>query len=99
MLQSLTCQPSKNSKPESHWPTFTEILYNLHQEKLYIRAEQLAEFMLMHGLPVDLKYVPPHLQEKAKQLNANYQGNMARLREQPDEYFWYEDNLKEEGAI
>ena len=94
MLQKLACQPSKNSKPESSWPTFAEILYHLHQERLYICAEQLAEFMLLHGLPVDLQYVPPHLQEKAKQLNANYQGNMAQLTEQPDEYFWYEDNLK-----
>ncbi len=72
---------------EGHWPTFAEILYRLHKEGLYIRANQLAEFMLVHGLPVDLQYVPPHLQKKARNLNANYQGDMARLSEKLDDYF------------
>lgn len=66
----------KVSNSECHWPTFAEVLRNLHKEGLYIRTEQLAEFMLMHGLPVDLQYVPLNLQEKAKALNANYQGDM-----------------------
>jgi hypothetical protein len=61
------------------WPTFEEILERLHQEGIYIHSEQLAEFLLFHGLPVDLKYVPLHLQQKAKLINQNYQGDLARL--------------------
>lgn len=64
-----------------HWPTFEEILTRLHQEGIYIHAEQLAEFFLTHGLPVHLQYVPAHLQEKARAINENYQGDMARLEE------------------
>lgn len=78
---------------EGHWPTFAEVLHNLHREGLYIRADQLAKFMILHGLPVDLQYVPADLQEKAKALNANYQGDMVRLSEKPDDYFWYVSNL------
>ena len=88
MLQaSTTHNPDDFSRSEGHWPTFAEILYRLHQEGLYIRADQLAEFMLVHGLPVDLQYVPLHLQQKARALNANYQGDMARLSEKLDDYF------------
>lgn len=67
------------------WPTFWEILQRLHQEGILIHAEQLAEFFLRHGLPVDLRYVPAHLQQKARLLNANYQGDMARLNDTIDE--------------
>ena len=91
---STTHNPDGGSKSEGHWPTFAEILYRLHKEGFYIRVDQLAEFMLRHGLPVDLEYVPPHLQEKARALNANYQGDSAQLSEQPDDYLWYVFNLK-----
>lgn len=61
------------------WCTFVEILGRLHQEGILIHSEQLAEFMLFHGLPVDLKYVPARLQQRAKQVNQYYQGDMAQL--------------------
>ncbi|MDX2100701.1 MAG: hypothetical protein SFW36_23215 [Leptolyngbyaceae cyanobacterium bins.59] len=65
------------------WHTFPKILGQLHEQGIYIHPEQLAEFMLFHGLPVDLCYVPPHLQEKATMVNAHYRGDMARL--EPDQ--------------
>ena len=80
--------------PQKHWPTFAETLYRLHKEGLYIHADQLAEFMIVHGLPVDLQYVPSNLQEKARALNANYQGDMVRLSENSDDYFWYVSSSK-----
>jgi glutamate-1-semialdehyde aminotransferase len=64
---------------EERWPGFQDVLRNLHREGVYIHPEQLAEFFVMHGLPVDLCYVPDHLQERAKRINDNYQGDMARL--------------------
>ena len=42
--------------------------------------------MLLHGLPVDLQYVPKRLQEKAKVVNANYQGERAQISLVPDDY-------------
>lgn len=63
------------------WPTFPELLQHLHQEGIYIHAEQLAEFLLFHGLPVELCYVPEHLQERAKSINEHYQGDMVRRSE------------------
>lgn len=72
-------QPPSDS--DDRWHTFAEILQRLHQEKFYIHPHQLAEFYLRHGLPVDLRYVPPHLQQKAEQINANYQGDMVRSEE------------------
>lgn len=93
MLKASTDNLDKGSITEPHWSTFGEILYNLHSEGIYIHADQLAEFMIIHGLPVDLQYVPKHLQEKALTLNANYQGDMTRLNEQPDDYQWYVYNL------
>ncbi|UBF28473.1 hypothetical protein K9N68_11700 [Kovacikia minuta CCNUW1] len=60
------------------WHTFPEILQRLHHEGIYIHPHQLAEFFLWHGLPVDLDYVPKHLQQRAAFVNANYQGDMAR---------------------
>lgn len=69
------------SPVSTRWPPFVEILHQLHQGGIYIHADQLAEFLLWHGLPVDLCYVPQHLQEKATMINANYQGDMARLED------------------
>jgi len=69
------------------WHTFDDMLRRLHREHIYIHPEQLAEFLVRHGLPVDLRYVPQSLQPRAKVINANYQGDMARLeniRELPD---------------
>lgn len=79
---------------KGHWPTFAEILYRLHKEGIYIHANQLAEFMVVHGLPVDLQYVPSKLQERARALNANYRGDMACLSEKSDDYFWYVSSLE-----
>ncbi|MGP1386163.1 MAG: hypothetical protein ACTS2F_21570 [Thainema sp.] len=78
------------------WPTFTNILQRLHDEGIYIHHEQLAEFLLYHGLPVDLRYVPPHLQAKAQQINQNYQGDMAcmsAMLEEPNFVECYRDLL------
>lgn len=61
------------------WPTFEEILDRLHKEGIYIHSEQLAEFLIFHGLPVDLQYVPVHLQQRATFINQHYQGDMAKL--------------------
>lgn len=69
------------------WPTFKEILKRLHSEGIYIHSDQLAEFLLFHGLPVDLCFVPPHLQEKAKLINHNYGGDMAKLADLREEQF------------
>ncbi len=91
---SNTPNPSRCSKSNSHWSTLGEILYRLHQEGIYIRVDQLVEFMLLHGLPVDLQYVPKRLQEKAKAMNANYQGDLAQVSQQPDDYEWYVHNLE-----
>ena len=71
-----------NNTTKEKWPTFEGILQGLHRDGIYIHAEQLAEFMLAHGLPVDLKYVPAYLKQKAILINQNYQGDMARLSEQ-----------------
>ncbi len=60
---------------------------------IYIRVDQLVEFMLAHGLPVDTEYVPERLQKKAKVVNANYQGDLAQVSQQPDDYEWYVANL------
>lgn len=61
------------------WPTFEQVLYRLHAEGIWLSPQQLATFYLYHGLPVDLCYVPPHLQALATRINDNYQGDMARL--------------------
>jgi hypothetical protein len=81
--------PSVEERPEqSPWPTFEDILHRLHQEGILIHPHQLAEFFLMHGLPVDLCYVPNHLQQKAAFVNNNYMGDMAQLKKAPVEP-WY----------
>jgi hypothetical protein len=66
------------------WLTFEQMLKRLHQAGIYIHTEQLAEFLLSHGLPVHLRYVPSRLQHKATQINQNYQGDMAQLIEEWD---------------
>ncbi|NJR40275.1 MAG: hypothetical protein HC781_17425 [Leptolyngbyaceae cyanobacterium CSU_1_4] len=61
------------------WSSFEQILERLHQSGVYLHAEQLAAFLLMHGLPVDLCYVDDRLRPKAEWVNRHYQGDMARL--------------------
>lgn len=78
---------SAHPQPE-HWHTFEEILQRLHQQGVYVHPEQLAEFLLAHGLPVNLRYVPAHLQQKAIRVNDHYQGDMARLENLAEEP-WY----------
>lgn len=63
------------------WRTFPQIVQRLHREGIYIRPEQLAEFFLAHGLPVDLQYVPSDLRARAAQINQHYRGEMARFNE------------------
>jgi hypothetical protein len=80
--------PSNASKDPDRWPTFAELLARLHQEGILIHPDQLAEFLLRHGLPVDLCYVPDRLRSKAEEINAGYQGDMARLEDLNDP-FWH----------
>ena len=74
-----------NSSGLEPWHTFDEILQRLHAEGIYIHPEQLAEFYVVHGLPVDLCYVPRHLKAKAQQVNVNYRGDMARVEDVPQQ--------------
>ncbi len=83
----------KNNSSKEKWPTFKEILQHLHREGIYIHSDQLAEFFLAHGLPVDLGYVPKRLKEKAKSINKNYQGDMARLEEIADRAYDYSQHM------
>lgn len=61
------------------WLTFEAMLHRLHTEGIYLHPDQLAEFLLYHGLPVSLGYVPDRLREKAIEVNTHYKGDMARL--------------------
>lgn|ERR687885_158275 len=79
---------SSHSPGNERWPTFEEILHNLHTQGIYIHSEQLAEFMLAHGLPVHLRYVPAHLRPKAMQVNQSYEGDMARIIEELEHPYW-----------
>lgn len=79
---------SSERHPEERWPTFEEILQRLHAQGIYIHSEQLAEFLLAHGLPVHLRYVPAHLRRKAIEVNENYRGDMARAVEEPEPPCW-----------
>ncbi len=86
MINPFYCTPDLQDLSEAstaatrdQWPTFEEMLKRLHQEGLYLHPDQLAEFLLWHGIPVDLHYVPQHLQPKAQQINQAYQGDMAKL--------------------
>lgn len=79
---------SVQRQPEEKSHSFRAILRRLHAEGIYIHSEQLAEFLLAHGLPVDLHYVPARLKEKATYVNKNYQGDMALVGEEEDEQSW-----------
>ncbi len=81
-------QLSSQRKTDECWPTFEDILQNLHGQGIYIHAEQLAEFLLAHGLPVHLRYVPPYLRHKALEVNENYRGDMVRLIEELEPPYW-----------
>jgi hypothetical protein len=81
-------QLSSQLKTGERWPTFEEILQSLHKQGIYIHSEQLAEFLLAHGLPVHLRYVPAHLRRKAIQINQNYNGDMVRVIEELDPPYW-----------
>jgi hypothetical protein len=72
--------PSLQNEP---WSSFEEILERLHQSGIFIHAEQLAKFLLMHGLPVDLCYVGDGDRPQAEQVNRHYNGDMARLEALP----------------
>lgn len=92
-LLSVDLNNSKLSSVEQdeQWPTFEELLQRLHREGIYIHAEQLAEFLLAHGLPVHLRYVPKYLRSKAIEVNQNYRGDMVRLIEEQEhkwDYSW-----------
>jgi hypothetical protein len=78
--------PSLQNEP---WSSFEEILERLHEGGIYLHSEQLAAFLLMHGLPVDLCYVGDRLHARAEQVNHHYQGDMARLEvlDSPAPYF------------
>jgi hypothetical protein len=76
---------NSNPSPRQPWYGFSQMLQRLHAEGIYLHPEQLAEFLLAHGLPVDLDYVPAHLREKALLINTHYRGDMAALDEDSDE--------------
>jgi hypothetical protein len=80
----LSCQ----SPTDDCWPTFEDMLQGLHSQGIYVHSEQLAEFLLAHGLPVHLRYVPSHLRQKALKVNQNYQGDLARLVEELEPPRW-----------
>lgn len=81
-------QLSSQLHTNQRWQTFEEILQRLHKQGIYIHSEQLAEFLLRHGLPVHLRYVPAHLRSKAIQVNQNYQGDMVRQIEELEQPCW-----------
>lgn len=80
--------PNGVTVSKGHWHTFEDVLSRLHQEGIFVHPDQLAEFFVQHGLPVDLRYVPAHLQHKATRINDNYEGDMVRL-EEFEEPPWY----------
>lgn len=89
---------SSSHKTDEHWPTFEEILQRLHAQGIYIHNEQLAEFLLAHGLPVHLRYVPRHLFAKAIEVNRHYNGDMVRVVEEPEPPSWdfsWMENIQE----
>jgi hypothetical protein len=90
-------QLSSQLNTTQRWQTFEEILQRLHKQGIYIHSEQLAEFMLRHGLPVHLRYVPAHLRSKAIEVNQNYQGDMVRQIEELEQPCWdfsWMDNIQ-----
>lgn len=80
--------PSSQLQLNKRWPTFEDILQGLHAQGIYLHSEQLAEFLLAHGLPVHLRYVPAHLRVKAIEVNKNYQGDMVCMIEEPEPPDW-----------
>jgi hypothetical protein len=88
-------QLSSQPKTNEHWPTFEDILQRLHGQGIYIHPEQLAEFLLAHGLPVHLRYVPAHLRLKAIKVNESYQGDMVRVIEELEPPYWDLSWMKE----
>ncbi|MBF2025857.1 MAG: hypothetical protein IGS48_03705 [Oscillatoriales cyanobacterium C42_A2020_001] len=92
MGHSSLYQWSTRAVEDQHWPTFEEILRRLHQEGIYLHPHQLATFFVWHGLPVDLRYVPAGLQQRAAKINDNYLGDMARF-EALNEPLWYSGSL------
>jgi hypothetical protein len=93
MSMSLPLSTLKNQQQCIGWHSFEDVLQRLHEEGIYLRADQLAEFFVMHGLPVDLHYVPLHLKSRAARINANYQGDMARLEAKPEQP-WFTSSLE-----
>ena len=85
-IQARICPQKEDLADSSDWPSFAQIMRRLHREGIYLHPEQLAEFLLAHGLPVDLCYVPAHLRAKAVFVNQNYQGDMACLKQDLDQY-------------
>lgn len=81
-------QLSSLSPTDERWPTFEEILQALHKQGIYVHSEQLAEFLLAHGLPVHLRYVPNHLRHKALEVNQNYQGDLVKVIEELEHPSW-----------
>ncbi len=79
---------SSQRQTDQHWPTFEGILQGLHSQGIYIHPEQLAEFLLAHGLPVHLRYVPAHLRARAMKVNENYRGDMVCLVEELEPPCW-----------
>lgn len=76
------------AKLRNQWYSFSAMLRRLHAEGVYLHPHQLAEFLLAHGLPVDLCYVPEGLKQKAIFINTHYLGDMAALNENSDEQPW-----------
>lgn len=94
-LQSI--QSSSQQQTYESWPTFEKILEHLHAQGIYIHSEQLAEFLLGHGLPVHLRYVPAYLRSKAIEVNNNYQGDMVGVIEELEPPYWdfsWMDNIQ-----
>lgn len=81
-------QSSSQSQSDDRWPTFEDLLQCLHAQGIYVHSEQLAEFLLAHGLPVHLRYVPAHLRLKAIEVNKNYQGDMVKVIEELEPPCW-----------
>ncbi|MBD1861108.1 MULTISPECIES: hypothetical protein [Trichocoleus] len=79
---------TSHSSSQQHWHSFSHMLKRLHAEGVYLHPQQLAEFLVVHGLPVDLRYVPERLQQKAMSINAHYNGDMAALAEDSEEQPW-----------
>lgn len=79
--------------PSGQWRNFAEILNHLHGAGLYLHPHQLAEFLVVHGVPVDLHYVPAHLQQRASMINRHYRGDLAQLETATDQCSGYLERL------